>query len=210
MFNNFVANKWLKYMSPRLKKLRKVFSPPNIKGFKPYGPDVNQEKSEVVEIHIEEYEALKLCDYNNYNHHQASVIMGVSRPTFSRIYASVRQKIALAFAEGKQIAIEGGKVYFDSDWYSCKGCGCYFNNPQKDIDITECPLCGSKKFEQYNIEGNVTDKDESGCDDCCICPECGYEKPHQFGKPCSLEVCPECNSALRRKGRSTRNRNLNC
>ncbi|MFP4557067.1 MAG: DUF134 domain-containing protein [Bacteroidales bacterium] len=197
-------------MSPRLKKLRKVLSPPNIKGFKPYGPDVKQDKLETVEIHIEEYEALKLCDYDKYNHHQASAIMGVSRPTFSRIYASVRQKIALAFAEGKQIAIEGGKVYFDSDWYSCKGCGCYFNNPQRDVSITECPLCGSKKFSQYDIANNPEEREGRICNDFCICPECGHEKPHQFGKPCSQEVCPECNSPLKRKGRSTRYRNLNC
>ena len=197
-------------MSPRIKKLRKVVSPPPIKGFKPYGPDLDKAGKEPVLMHFEEYEALRLCDYDMYNHHKASAVMGVSRPTFTRIYASARQKVAKAFAEGRQISIDGGKVYFDSDWYSCKGCGCFFNNPQKDTEISECPLCGSKMFEQYDVEGDVLENDNRICDDFCICPKCGYEKPHKFGKPCSQEGCPECNSFLKRKGRSTRNRNLNC
>jgi hypothetical protein len=50
--------------------------------------------------------------------------MGVSRPTYIRIYASALQKIAKAFVEGRLIFIEGGKVYFDSDWYRCNTCEC--------------------------------------------------------------------------------------
>jgi len=44
---------------------------------------------------------------------------------------------------GKQIIIEGGKIYFDSEWFSCQKCGCYFNNPEKQTEIKECPLCKS-------------------------------------------------------------------
>ncbi len=198
-------------MSPRIKKLRKVLNPPPIKGFKPYGPDAEKLNLEPILLHYEEYEAFRLCDYDMYNHHQASVIMGVSRPTFTRIYASVRQKVAVAFAEGRQIVIDGGKVYFDSDWYHCKTCKCYFNNPNREVELKECSLCGSESIAGYEVDAEVVDGNEARqCAELCICPRCGYEKEHRFGKPCSQEVCPECQSPMRRKGRSNRRRNLNC
>ncbi len=150
-------------MSPRIKRLRKVLNPPPIKGFKPYGPEVNNQNTDTVNLLYEEYEALRLCDYDMYNHHQASEIMGVSRPTFTRIYASARQKIAKAFVEGSKIIIEGGKVYFDSDWYQCKSCNCYFNNPEKDKEITNCPLCKSKNILSYNPESETENQNEIPC-----------------------------------------------
>ena len=77
----------------------------------------------MINLLYEEYEALRLCDYSMENHNRASEIMEVSRPTFTRIYASARQKLASAFVEGRQIVIEGGKVYFDSDWHICNDHG---------------------------------------------------------------------------------------
>ncbi len=122
-------------MSPRNKRIRKVLNPPPMKGFKPYGPDIDIKKQQIITLLFEEYEAIRLCDYDACSHHKASETMGVSRPTFTRIYASARQKIAKAFAEGSQISIEGGKVYFDSDWHACSTCNCYFNNPEKEKKI---------------------------------------------------------------------------
>ena len=95
-------------MSPRKKILRKILNPPIIKGFKPYGIGTERKNPGQVNLLYEEYEALRLSDYDGLKHHQASVIMGVSRPTFTRIYASALQKVAKAFVEGKQITIEGG------------------------------------------------------------------------------------------------------
>jgi len=188
-------------MSPRLKLLRKVVNPPPIKGFKPYGPAVDAQKTEVVNLYFEEYEALRLCDYDMFNHAKASQLMGVSRPTFTRVYASARQKIAKAMVEGKQIAIEGGKVYFDSDWYHCKDCNCNFNNPAKDKEITHCPLCGSLKIDSCDLE-KAPDNDKHQKEDMCECPDCGYKKQHELGMPCSTETCPECQTPMRRKRRN--------
>lgn len=147
-------------MSPRIKVLRKVSNPPVIKGFKPYGSESGKHNSGVVNLLYEEYEAMRLSDYDNLNHHQASVMMGVSRPTFTRIYASALHKTAKAFVEGKQITIEGGKVYFDTDWYECQKCSCYFNNPEKEKAVENCPLCNSQqvdKFDYKNTFEAVTD-----------------------------------------------------
>lgn len=186
-------------MSPRIKKLRKVVNPPPIKGFKPYGPDLDKARKESVIMHFEEYEALRLCDYDMYNHHQASAAMGVSRPTFTRIYASARQKVAKAFAEGRQLSINGGKVYFDSDWYRCKDCKCYFNNPQKDIEITRCPLCGSVEVLGCEELADCYESDVESCSDLCVCVSCGYEMPHDHGRPCNHNTCPQCGKRTIRK-----------
>jgi hypothetical protein len=32
----------------------------------------------------------------------------------------------------------------------------------------------------------------------CVCPVCGYRKPHEIAKPCFLEVCPKCGSRMTR------------
>ncbi len=187
-------------MSPRIKRLRKVLNPPPVKGFKPYGREAGNQKSEPVVLLFEEYEALRLCDYDMCNHHRASVIMNVSRPTFTRIYASARQKIAKAFVEGKQIAIEGGKVYFDSDWYHCTKCRCYFNNPDREKEVENCPLCGSAEIVSFETNNAGYFFKTRQCDDFCVCPDCGFEQKHQYGKPCSKIVCPQCNTRMRRKG----------
>jgi uncharacterized protein len=133
-------------MSPRPFRLRKISNPPVISGFKPYGNKKKSGKEVSIFLHLEEYEALRLCDYEMLNHHQASVLMAVSRPTLTRIYSKARQKIAEALVQGKPIIIEGGKIYFDSEWYSCKACGCFFNNPDKQTDLKDCPLCKSSDF----------------------------------------------------------------
>ncbi len=141
----------LNFMSPRIKTIRKILNPPVIKGFKPYGQQSHVHATEPVFLLFEEYESLRLCDYDHFNHNESSVMMGVSRPTFTRIYASALRKIAVAFVEGRQISIEGGKVYFDSDWYHCKKCSSYFNNPEKDKEIIRCPLCGDMSIITYDL-----------------------------------------------------------
>ena len=76
---------------PRQIRLRKVVSPPKFKGYKPYGTTCISD--EHVELLYEEYEAIKLADYDLMNHQEAAKLMGVSRATFARIYESARRKI---------------------------------------------------------------------------------------------------------------------
>jgi predicted DNA-binding protein (UPF0251 family) len=170
-----------------------------ISGFKPYGNKKNGSKPESVFLHLEEYEALRLCDYEMLNHRQASILMAVSRPTLTRIYSKARQKIAEALVQGKQIIIEGGKIYFDSEWFSCKSCGCYFNNPDKQEELKECPLCWSTSFQNYQPDPEETEDTLTRCMDICICPSCGFEIPHRFGCPCKKEICSECGTNMVRK-----------
>ena len=184
-------------MSPRLKKARKVLEAPTIKGFKPYGPDSDSQLTPPVNLLFEEYEALRLSDYDKLNHHQASELMQISRPTFTRIYASALGKIATAFVEGRQIAIEGVKVYYDSSWYHCNRCYCYFNNPDKSIEITDCALCGQQDVSRFDSDESEMTWNRNK--DICICPSCQYEVTHQPGQPCGRQVCPRCHARMRRK-----------
>jgi uncharacterized protein len=146
MFINFaVNNRSLNFMS-RFITTRKVSGIPVIKGFKPFGLKQKVVDNGSVNLLLEEYEAIRLCDYEQLNHFDASVRMGVSRPTFTRIYASALNKLAIAMVEGRSVYIEGGKVCFDSDWYHCESCKSIFNHPDRQVAVKCCPLCGSLHF----------------------------------------------------------------
>ncbi len=131
-------------MSGRPKKIRNISFAPTVLGFKPYGESKSLSKKEPVFLHYEEYEALRLCDYEKRTQLQAASLMNISRPTLTRIYSSARKKIATGFIEGRQIIVEGGKVSFDQDWHICPSCGTHFTYPFKNGEATyQCPLCRS-------------------------------------------------------------------
>ena len=134
-------------MAGRPKIIRRIASKPAVSGFRPYGGESSTKKAETIFLLHEEYEALRLNDYEKNTQCESARIMGVSRPTFTRIYINAREKIATAFVEGRKIVIEGGKVYFNNEWYICNECQSIFNLI-KDSD-EECPLCRSKNYETY-------------------------------------------------------------
>ncbi len=138
-------------MSPRPKNIRKVNDAPVVAGFKPIAP--TNGRKEVIYLHFEEYEAIRLCDYEMKTQQEASVSMGVSRPTLSRIYVSARQKIAQALVRGVALLIEGGAAYTDSEWYRCEACGFLFNtiNPALKIQKIACPMCHSEEINTSDI-----------------------------------------------------------
>jgi uncharacterized protein len=122
----------------RTKKDRLIQMAPHFSGFKPQG--VQCEPDNEVTIHFEEYEAIKLCDYELLTQAEAAKLMNVSRPTFTRIYESARRKIAKAFVEGNCIQFEGGNVAF-ANWYKCSECKITFTlaaNANR-----HCPFCKS-------------------------------------------------------------------
>ncbi|MGB5435826.1 MAG: DUF134 domain-containing protein [Maribacter sp.] len=132
---------------PRPKTLRKVVAPPNFKGYKPFGTHTRAQ--EYVELLYEEYEAIKLADYDLMNHLEASKLMGISRPTFARIYETARRKIAKAFVETIEIRTAFGDALLDKHWYICEDCQTRFTIP-KTMKEQQCPLCKSTKIELLN------------------------------------------------------------
>lgn len=132
---------------PRRRRLRKVVAPPGFKGYKPYG--ANSKHEEVVDLLYEEYEAIKLADYDLLNHQEAAELMGISRPTFARIYESARRKIAKALVETKEIKTSYGNAWMDKNWYLCHDCHARFTIP-KIIKESKCPICSSQIVELIN------------------------------------------------------------
>ena len=125
---------------PRRKRLRRVVAPPGFKGYKPYGNRHGQRRH--VDLLYEEYEAIKLADYDLMNHQEASVMMGISRPTFARIYESARRKIASALVETREIRSVFGNARLDKSWFICHECHARFTIPSNQRK-SNCPLCRS-------------------------------------------------------------------
>lgn len=125
---------------PRPRQVSKVQMPPRVKGFIPIGYYKNQ--SEPVQLNIEEFEVIRLLDYEGLTQIEASKLMQVSRPTLTRIYERARKKVATALTEAHQLLIEGGNAIFNGSWYECERCDCKFDNP-KEVGINLCPLCES-------------------------------------------------------------------
>lgn len=120
----------------RTKKDRLIQMAPHFCGFKPQG--VQCKTSDEIVINFEEYEALNLCDYELMTQAEAAKLMNVSRPTFTRVYESVRRKIAKAFVEGSCIRFEGGNAVLGT-WYQCSTCKITFTL-QENVEKF-CPLC---------------------------------------------------------------------
>ena len=131
-------------MSPRSKKIRSIQRRPSFSGFKPFG--LQKEPGAEVSMNFEEYESVKLCDYEFLTHHEASAIMNVSRPTFTRIYESARRKIARAFVEGSTISIAGGKSIENTLWLNCEACMITFS--AQEGQKQSCPLCHTEVTQE--------------------------------------------------------------
>ncbi len=86
---------------PRL--CRKIKFNPNVTYFKPQG--VPMRLLELVELTIEEVEALRLKNTRNLSQEEAAKKMKTSQSTFQRILTSAYKKITEALIEGKAIKI---------------------------------------------------------------------------------------------------------
>lgn len=131
---------------PRKKRNRKIQFPPVIKGMSVFG--IRGRRANEVILRLEEYEAIRLLDYQNLTQEEAAVHMDISRPTLTRIYEEARNKVATAFVEGRGIIFRGGDVYFDKNWYKCNECLASFNS--HNDEILDCPVCGSENIISLN------------------------------------------------------------
>ncbi|MCR4602695.1 MAG: DUF134 domain-containing protein [Prevotella sp.] len=96
----------------RSKQLRIVSSNPSVAGFRPYGGC--RKRTDVVTLLFDEYECVRLLDYEGRQQAEAAEMMKVSRPTLTRIYMEARRKIASAIVEGRQLLISEGNTDFAS------------------------------------------------------------------------------------------------
>lgn len=93
---------------------------PVCQGFKPIGIPMSKFQSNI--LLIEEYEAIRLLDYENLSQEDAALRMGISRPTLTRIYMKARRTIANAIVESKGFLIDGGNFEITNDMHKCPNC----------------------------------------------------------------------------------------
>jgi len=93
---------------PRPPKCRIIQGQPRVTQYKPSG--VPARLLETVALGLDELEAIRLADVERLYHEEAAARMGVSRPTFGRLVAEARHKVADALFHGKALVFEGGAV----------------------------------------------------------------------------------------------------
>jgi len=183
---------------PRPKRKRWIQEAPRALGFEPVSSKQMPDNFDV-ELKLEEYEALRLADYKDLSHEEASTLMQVSRPTFTRIYEIARKKMVKALVENLSLQISGGQVALEEEWYRCLNC--------EDVFIGEEHDCSSghetfKPAMEHINDSLNTGRNKSGAvlrehhlrD--CICAKCHFFLPKKRGIPCKTLVCPECGSQM--------------
>ena len=105
---------------PRPQRCRRVCSEPQFLCFSPGG--VEQPEENV--LTVDEYEVIRLVDYEKKSHEQCAAAMEISRTTVTEIYEKARYKIAECLVQGKQLSINGGNYQICPGQRSCFGKPC--------------------------------------------------------------------------------------
>lgn len=104
---------------PRPRKCRRVCCMPGVLEFFPAG---NSSPGPPVILTVDEYEAIRLIDKENFSQEECGTYMKIARTTVQQIYTNARKKLAEALVEGLPLKIQGG------DYRLCDGreefCGC--------------------------------------------------------------------------------------
>lgn len=91
----------------RPKKIRTVNKKPQISQFSPRGKTGRPNE---IQITLDQFEAIRLADYQGYKQKEAAKHMAISRQTFGRVLKEARKRLATGLADGKIIKIAGGQV----------------------------------------------------------------------------------------------------
>lgn len=141
----------------RPEKEKRVVEPPLFDFYKPGGVPIIQ--LEICEMTLDEYEAIRLADYEELEHAEAAVFMNISRPTFTKLITRARKKYSRLLVEGTMLKIAGGVVHFGRNRYKCKDCHKISQSPL-DEELAKCSHCGSTELEDLAVR--------HGHGQCCI------------------------------------------
>ncbi len=117
----------------RPKKWRKVCCMPKTEKFGPWGQaeaaDYTEDDNRVI-MSVEEYETIRLIDYESYTQIECAEHMHIARTTVQRIYNDARKKIADAIVNGKLLKIKGGdyRLCDGEHGRKCGRPGCHMEN----------------------------------------------------------------------------------
>ncbi len=147
---------------PRPKCCRRVSGAPACKLFKPMG--VPASSVDEVVLALDEYEALRLADFEGLYQEQAAGRMGVSRQTFGRTIAAARRKVARALVQGCLLRIElkdgvpeaEAAALLTMRTFAC-ACGHSWDEPFGTGRPDCCPACAGTDFHRKDCPG------ASGC-----------------------------------------------
>jgi len=103
---------------PRPPRRRRVCREPEYRCFSPEGSFAEG----TVNLSIDEYEVLRLVDYECMTHGQCAAHMDISRTTVTEIYDSARHKLADSLVNGLRLCIGGGN-YRLCDGSAVESCG---------------------------------------------------------------------------------------
>lgn len=98
---------------PRPHKTRRIYTTPGYTLFKPAG--VTLKKNDVIELRLDELEAMRLANLEGLYQEQGAERMNTSRATFGRILEEARRKVTKALILGKALKIGGGNVDLQLD-----------------------------------------------------------------------------------------------
>jgi len=120
---------------------------PNVTYFKPAG--IPLRVLEEAQLSVEEAEAIRLKDLESLEQQDGAERMNISRPTFQRVLASARQKMADALLNGKAIRIEGGSFEMAFRQFKCRN-GHEWEVPFETMISAPprlCPRCNTPSIE---------------------------------------------------------------
>ncbi|MBF7096986.1 DUF134 domain-containing protein [Alkalibacter mobilis] len=105
---------------PRPRKWKKVCCLPESTS---YGPlDTEAQASGVIVMAVEEYETIRLIDYERLTQEECAQKMNVARGTVQKLYTDARMKISESIIDGKKLIIKGGDYELYNDNEKVNGC----------------------------------------------------------------------------------------
>lgn len=140
---------------PRPKCCRRIDGEPACKIFKPTGtPRVVLEE---ILLAMDEFEAIRLADFEGLYHEEAAARMNVSRQTFGRIIEGARGKVARVLVEGLALRIEGGDMeeVAAKRTFGCLQCQHKWHVPHGTGRPSACPVCRSNNLSRAEEERRV-------------------------------------------------------
>ena len=97
-------------------KKRRVCEEPMCRHFV---PQTEWERRDKIILKVEEYESLRLLDYEGLTQEECAEQMNLVRTSITAIYASARRKVADSLVNGKELYIEGGNYELCQGNLSC-------------------------------------------------------------------------------------------
>jgi predicted DNA-binding protein (UPF0251 family) len=126
-------------------KCRRVAFMPDATYFKPAGIPLRSLGE--VRLSLEEAEALRLKDLEGLEQEQGAEKMNISRPTFQRVLASARKKMADALLNGKAVRIEGGNFEMAYRRFRCQKGHEWEVETSTSVTPALCPTCSTPDIQ---------------------------------------------------------------